>query len=220
MSTRCPCFFLPGCRETIDPTDSASAPHPGAPDRSPPTPARPPARGSAFVHAAAASPRSRRPAARTPPPYRAARPRRAGGRTPPAAPPLPPVRPSVRPPPRGRAGSAPTVCPPPARHGAARAAAACTRASAPTRVLPARGGPGTRAALPTPAPPHTPAHTHTPWRPGPGWGGPDALAPGAAAWGWDAARPTCGPPGPGPEAREARWTWSGDRASGLRKAPG
>lgn len=156
-----------------------------SPRRSRPQPT-PTARGSAFVHAAA-SPRARR----RPPPARrplTERPGQAGGRTPPAAPA-----------PRGRAGSAPTVCPPPARHGAQRAAAACTRASAPTRVLPARGGPGTRAALPPAmaARPGAPTRWHPRLRPGAG----TPLGPRA------------GVPKPGPAAREARWS-GGDSLGG------
>lgn len=178
------------CRETIDPTDKASAPHPGAPDRSPPpppagpplcTPPRPRAPAAArHPHAAplpSGSAGREVGLLRRPPPPVAVRARRR----PCALHPLVTARCAPRP---------PALAPRPPR-------ASCPRGAAPGRALRSSPPPPAMAARP----------------------GAPTLAPSAAAWGWDAVRPTCGGvPTPGPEAREARW--SGGTASGDEEGPG
>jgi hypothetical protein len=185
--TRMPLLFLPVCRgNNRSRRGSSLPPHPGAPGPQS-TPTRPRVRLCA----------RRRVPALPPPrhPHAAPLPSGPGGRSDSfgALPPRPPV--TVR-------GSAPTVCPPPARHGAARAAAACTRASAPHARLARAGRPrDARCAPPTPTPHLHPSHG------GPAWG-PDAQA-GTLACGLGSGTPLgprAGPPTPGPEAREARWT--------------
>lgn len=120
------------------------------PNRNPPPPS---ACNSAFVHPdffllistlPNSSPRAQ------PPPYPSRSRRRRGGSGGRGSHPL--LRGAPRPAVAAtRLGAGPLAAPPPAPHGAARrvaAAAASTRAAAPTRARPAEGGPGRRAALP------------------------------------------------------------------------
>lgn len=161
MSTRCPCFFLPGCRETIDPTDSASAPHPGAPDRSPPTPARPPAGPPLCTP----PPRPRAPAA--PPPARRPLTERPG----PAGrevgllrqPPPPPARPSVRPSAGGRTCGLGADRVPSARSSRRGARGGRLHSRLGPHARPPRAGrPRDARCAPHPrSPPHPSTHTHT-----------------------------------------------------------
>lgn len=111
------------------------------------------------------------PATRTPPPYRAARP---GGRSDSSGGPRPPW---------------------PCGLGADRVPSTrSSRRAARGGRLHSRLGPHARPAR---AGRPRDARCAPPRHGGPAWG-PDALAPSAVAWGWDAARPTCGGPHAGP----------------------
>lgn len=138
------------CQETIDPTDNASDPQPIAPRPQPtpnPQPAPQPLYIPVFFLFISTRPSSSPPRTASPLPKR--EPPAAAGRA--GRPRLPPPAPR-RPPPRSHRGSAPRG---PARRPSTRpslrgAEGGCggrfPRAAAPTRALPAPGGPGRRGA--------------------------------------------------------------------------
>lgn len=138
------------CQETIDPTDNASDLQPIAPPPQPtPTPSLQLSLCTSRFFPPLHPPQLLAPRSASPLPERERRGRGGSGRH--GSHPLLAGAPRPTVAAAARHGAGPLCTPQPALHGAARwaaAAAASTRASAPTRSLPAAGGPGRRAALP------------------------------------------------------------------------